>query len=184
MIPIAGDKPTAAVWPGAALLVAAAIMLIAIFTPFVTQGCIFCPLDYTIPARSLFQGLDGWIALFVVVALLLFSIAFLIDRRQRGAAIACVTFAAAALALCVFDRVDAAGRVIGLDAVAPPVELGHPGVQLQGIPPPVYTDFGFYLFLVASIVAVIAAVGGVLVTVLCRGVGGPAETVGSAVGES
>ena len=49
--------------------------------------------------------------------------------------------------------------MIGLDAVAPPVELGVPGAQIVGIPPPVYTDFGFYLFLVSSIVAFIAAMG-------------------------
>jgi ABC-type Mn2+/Zn2+ transport system permease subunit len=106
-----------------------------------------------------FQGLDSWIVLFVVGALVLFSVAFLRNRRQRGTAIACVALAASALALCIFESVDAAGRVVELDGVAPPVEPGHPGVQLQGIPPPVYTDFGFYLFLVSSIVAVRAAVG-------------------------
>jgi hypothetical protein len=157
------DDPRVGARLGATLLIAAAVMFGATFTPFVTQGCIFCPLDYTIPARSIFQGLDGWIVLFVVVALVLCSVAFLRSRRHRRTAIACVALAASALALCIFERVDAAGRVIGLDGVLPPVELGHPGVQLQGIPPPIYTDFGFYLFLVSSIVAVIAAVG-VLVT--------------------
>jgi hypothetical protein len=159
------DDPKAPERLGATLLIAAAVSFGAIFTPFVTQGCINCPLDYTIPARSVFQGLDGWIVLFVVVALVLFSLAFLRNRRQRGTAIACVALAASALALCIFERVDALGRVNGQDGVLPPVELGHPGVRLQGIPAPIYTDFGFYLFLFSSIVAVIAAVG-VLVTMM------------------
>ena len=117
----------------------------AIFTPFVTQGCIFCPLDYTIPARSVFQGLDGWIVLFVVVALALFSVAFLRTRRQRRTAIACacVALAASALALCIFERVDAVGRVFGQDGVPPPVELGHPGVQLRGFLLPSTPTSGF-----------------------------------------
>jgi hypothetical protein len=157
------DDPKAGTWLGATLLAAAAVSFAAIFTPFVTQSCINCPFDYTIPARSVFQGLDGWIVLFLVVALVLFSVAILRNRRQRGTAIACVALAASALALCIFERVDAVGRLIGQDGVLPPVELGHLGVQLQGIPPRIYTDFGFYLFLVSSIVAVTAAVG-VLVT--------------------
>ncbi|MFZ2034628.1 MAG: hypothetical protein WAW53_12805 [Candidatus Dormiibacterota bacterium] len=156
------DDPKTGARLGATLLIAAALSFGAIFTPFVTQGCINCPLD-TIPARSVFQGLDGWIVLFVVVALVLFSLASLRNRRQRGTEIACVALAASSLALCIFERVDAVGRVIGQDGVLPPVELGHPGVQLHGIPPSIYTDFGFYLFLVSSIVAIIAAVG-VLVT--------------------
>ena len=143
----------------ATLLVAAAVTLGSMFTPFVTQGCIFCAVDYTLPARSVFQGLDGWITLLVGVALLFFSVVLLAIRRERRTAIVCAALAAAALVLCIFERVDAAGRVIGLDAVAPPVELGVPGAQIVGIPPPVYTDFGFYVFLASSIVAFIAAMG-------------------------
>ena len=161
----------------ATLLVAAAVTLGSMFTPFVTQGCIFCPLDYTIPARSVFQGLDGWIALLVGVALLFFSVLLTI-RRERRTAIVCAALAAAALVLCIFERADAAGRVIGQDAVAPPVELGVPGAQIAGIPPPVYTDFGFYVFLVFAIVAFVTAVG--IVVTLMRNAP-PDRTTGAAI---
>ena len=157
------DHPNAGLILGVTVLGAAVIMVGATFTPFVTQGCIFCPLDYTIPARSLFQGLDSWIVLLVAVGLALLSVAFLMNRHRHTTAVACLGLAAAAVALCIFERVDAAGRVIGLDAVPPPVELGNPGAQVQGIPPPVYTNFGFYAFLLSAIVAVVAAMG-VLVT--------------------
>jgi hypothetical protein len=153
------DGPQAAARLSATLLVAAMVTLGSMFTPFVTQGCIFCPVDYTFPGRSVFQGLDGWIALAVGVALLFFSVVLLTIRRERRTAIVCAALAAAALVLCIVERADAAGRVIGLDAVAPPVVLGVPGTPVAGIPPPVYTDFGFYVFLVSSIVALIAAIG-------------------------
>ena len=90
-----GDAPRAAAGLSATLLVAAAVTLGSMFTPFVTQGCIFCPVDYTIPARSVFQGLDGWIALVVGVALLFFSVLLTI-RRERRTAIVCAVLAAAA----------------------------------------------------------------------------------------
>jgi hypothetical protein len=143
---------------GATLLAAALVMLGATFAPFVSQRCVNCPFDYTVPARSVFQGLDGWIVLLVVVALALSSLAFLASRRL-GAALACAALAASALTLCVFERLDAAGRVLGQDASLSPVEPGRPEVRLHGIPPPVDTDFGFYVLLVSSIIAVSAALG-------------------------
>ena len=156
------DDSNTGVLLGAIILTAAAVMFGAIFSPFVTDGCINCPSDYTFPARSVFQGLDGWIILLVLVALLL-SAAYLSKRRQRGFAIACVVLAASAVALCIFERVDAARRVIALGGGSPPVELGHPGASVEGFLPPVYTDFGFYLLLASSIVALLAAIA-VLVT--------------------
>jgi hypothetical protein len=156
------DDSNTGVLLGAIILTAAAVMFGAIFSPFVTDGCINCPSDYTFPARSVFQGLDGWIILLVLVALLL-SAAYLSKRRQRGFAIACVVLAASAVALCIFERVDAARRVIALGGGSPPVELGHPGASVEGFLPPVYTDFGFYLLLISSIVALLAAIA-VLVT--------------------
>lgn len=156
------DDSNTGVLLGAIILTAAAVMFGAIFSPFVTDGCINCPSDYTFPARSVFQGLDGWIILLVLVALLL-SAAYLSKRRQRGFAIACVVLAASAVALCIFERVDAARRVIALGGGSPPVELGHPGATVEGFLPPVYTDFGFYLLLASSIVALFAAFA-VLVT--------------------
>jgi hypothetical protein len=156
------DDSNTGVLLGAIILTAAAVMFGAIFSPFITDGCINCPSDYTFPARSVFQGLDGWIVLLVMAALLL-SAAYLRKRRQRGFAIACVVLAAAAVALCIFERVDAARRVIAPGGGSPPVELGHPGASVEGFLPPVYTDFGFYLLLISSIVALLAAIA-VLVT--------------------
>jgi hypothetical protein len=142
---------------GAIILTAAAVMFGAIFSPFVTDGCINCPSDYTFPARSVFQGLDGWIILLIMAALLL-SAAYVRHRRQRGFAIACVVLAASAVALCIFERVDASRRVFALGGGIPPVELGHPGASVEGFLPPVYTDFGFYVLLISSIVALVAAI--------------------------
>jgi hypothetical protein len=153
------DNPKAGSLFGASLLAAAVVMVIAIFMPFVSERCINCLFDDTIPARSVFQGLDGWIVLLVVVALVPCSFAFLANRHRLGTAVACLALAASALTLCILERLDAAGRVLGQDAALPPVELGHPEVRLHGIPPAVYTDFGFYVLLVSSIVAFIAALG-------------------------
>ena len=77
------DASNTGVLLGAIILTAAAVMFGAIFSPFVTDGCINCPSDFTFPARSVFQGLDGWIILLVLVALLL-SAAYLSKRRQQG----------------------------------------------------------------------------------------------------
>ena len=72
---------------GAAVLTAAAVMFAGLFAPFVTQGCIFCALDYTIPSRSLVQSLDAWILVSVVVALAVVTISCLRNppthRRTR-----------------------------------------------------------------------------------------------------
>lgn len=146
-----GDDSNTGMFFGAIILTAAAVMFGAIFSPFITDGCINCPSDYTFPARSVFQGLDGWIILLVLVALLL-SAAYLRKRRQRGFAIACVVLAASSVALCIFERVDAVRRVIALGGGSPPAELGYPGASVEGFLPPVYTDFGFYLLLTSSIV--------------------------------
>jgi hypothetical protein len=156
------DDSNTGVLFGAIILTAAAVMFGAIFSPFVTDGCISCPLDYTFPTRSVFQSLDGWIILLVMAALLL-SAAYLRHRRQRGFAIACVLLAASAVGLCIFERVDASRRIFDLGGGSPPVELGHPGASVEGFLPPVYTDFGFYLLLISSSVALIAAIA-VLIT--------------------
>jgi hypothetical protein len=156
------DDSNTGVLFAATILTAAAVMFGAIFSPFVTDGCINCPSDFTFPTRSVFQGLDGWTILLVMAALLL-SATYLRNRRQRGLAIACVVLAASAVALCIFERVDAARRIFSLGGGSPPVELGHPGASVEGFLPPVYTDFGFYLLLISSIIALIAA-SAVLIT--------------------
>ena len=166
------DKPKLLRRLGVVVVIATVVMTGATFTPFITQGCIFCPLVYTYPSRSLFQGLDVWIVLSVVLALALFATSYLMSVRLRTAAVTSLVLAAAAMALGIFERVDAANRVVGLDNVSPPVELGHPGVHLQGIPPPTYTDFGFYVFLGSSVVALRAAAAIVLITQWARTGGG------------
>jgi hypothetical protein len=159
------DNPKLLRLLGVVVVIAAVVMTGATFTPFITQGCISCPLDYTFPSRSLFQGLDGWIVLWVVVALAVFATSYLMSVRHRtSAVVASLVLSAAAMALGIFERADAANRVLGQDNVPPPVELGHPGVHLQGFPPPTYTDFGFYVFLGVSVVAVLAAAAIVLMT--------------------
>jgi hypothetical protein len=149
---------------GEAVLTAAAVMFGGLFAPFVTQGCIFCALDYTIPSRSLVQSLDAWILVSVVVALGLVTLSYLRNPRHRTAALTSLVLAATALALGIFQWVDAYGRVIGEDNVPKPVELGNPGATLQGIAPPIATDFGAYLFVGAAIAAVVATIGIVLMT--------------------
>lgn len=149
---------------GVVVVIAAGAMTATTFTPFITQGCISCPLDYTIPSRSLFQGLDGWIVLGLVVALTLAASSNLMSVRRRTAAVSSLVLAVVAMALGIFEQVDAANRVIGLDSEPLPVELGHPGVHLQGFPPPTYADFGFYAFLGAAVVAVMAAAAIVVIT--------------------
>jgi hypothetical protein len=156
------DDSNAGALLGAIILTAAAVMFGAIFSPFVTDGCINCPSDDTLPARGVFQSLDGWIVLLVLAALLL-TAAYLRSRRQRGFALACVLLAASAVALCIFERVDAARGVIALGGGSPPVGLDHPGASFEGLLPPVYTDFGFYLSLISSTLAFVAAIA-VLVT--------------------
>ena len=154
----------------AAVLIAAIVMIGATFTPFATQGCIFCPIGrmgmpYNFPAISLFNGLDGWIALGVAIALALAAAALVMHLLRRTAAVASLLLATVALALVIFEGFDAGGRVIGQDAAAPPVELGPSG-PLAYVPkaifPPVHLDAGFYVLLVAAAVALIAAAATVL----------------------
>jgi hypothetical protein len=125
-----------------AVLAAAAVMIGASFAPFATQGCVMCPLDYVIPSRSVFQGLDGWIVRF-------------------ASAIGSVVVSAAALALGVLEGIDAGGRVIAWDAMGTPMELGPHG-PIPYVPekvsyPPVHLDSGFFLFVAAAVVAFAAA---------------------------
>jgi hypothetical protein len=121
-----------------------------------------CPLDYVIPSRSVFQGLDGWIVLSVVIALAVFAIAALLDPRHRIAcAIGSVVLSAAALALGIVEGIDAGGRVIGWDAMGRPMELGPHGpipyVPARVFYPPVHLNGGFFLFVAAAVVALAAA---------------------------
>jgi hypothetical protein len=153
---------------GIAVVLAAAVMFADLFIPFATQGCIFCPLSlpgtvFVLPSFSLMQGLDGWIVLLAVVALALEAVACLVTRR-RIAAVAGFVLAVIVLALGIFEGVDSAGRVIGLDAQAQPVELGGNGSVPHGITPPAHLIAGFYLFVATASVAVIATAVIVLLT--------------------
>ncbi|MGA7988479.1 MAG: hypothetical protein WCB51_08790 [Candidatus Dormiibacterota bacterium] len=149
------------------VLVAAVVMFGALFLPFVRQGCIFCPISgpgytFQLPTFSLMQGLDGWIVLCVVVAMGLAAIAHLRDA-MRISAIACLLLSLAALGLCVFEGVDSAGRVVGLDASPQPIQLGV-GPPAHSINPPAYWNYGLYVFFSAALVAVLASVALVLLT--------------------
>jgi hypothetical protein len=148
---------------GVVVLLAAGVMFAALFMPFVRQGCIFCPIatpgsTFELPTFSLMQGLDGWIVLCVVVALFLETAAYLRTGVQ-AAAIASMLLSLAALGLCVFEGVDSAGRVVGLDATAQPVPIGT-----HTLTPPAYWNFGLYVFLSAAVVGVIASLAVVLLS--------------------
>jgi hypothetical protein len=158
---------------GIAVLAGALVLLADLFVPFATQGCINCPISgpgatFVLPSFSLMQGLDGRIALLLVVALALEAAAYLLSGR-RIAAIASLVLAVIVLALGIFEGVDSAGRVVGLDAQAQqqPVELGGTGVIAHGVTPPAHLIAGFYLFLAAAVVAVIAAA--MVVALMLRG---------------
>jgi hypothetical protein len=142
------------------VLVAAAVMFAALFMPFVRQGCIFCPIStpgstFQLPTFSLMQGLDGWIVLCVVVAVAFAAAAYLRDG-VRVTAITCLMLSLAALGLCVFEGVDSAGRVVGLDSAAQPFQLGGIGAAAH-VDPPAYWNFGLYVFFSAALVAVLAS---------------------------
>lgn len=155
---------------GVAVVIAAAVMFADLFIPFARQGCIFCPnsgpgTSFVLPSFSLMQGLDGWRVLLVVIALAVEAIAYLVSRR-RIAAIASLVLAVITLSLGVFEGVDSTGRVLGLDAQAQaqPVELGGNGFVPHSITPPAHLIAGFYLFVAAASVAVIAAAAIVVLT--------------------
>jgi hypothetical protein len=145
---------------GLAVLIAAVVMTGAVFAPFATQGCGLCRGGGPFPSLSLFQGLDGWTVLGVVVVLGLIAVAFVCNVQYKLTAFAMLAASLGALALGVFDGVAAGGRIMGW--VSYGFEQGPYG-PVRYIPehiyyPPVYLDDGFYLFVVAAVVAVIASV--------------------------
>jgi hypothetical protein len=165
------DDPKLTRTLGIAVLLAALVLFADLFIPFATQGCINCPISgpgatFVLPSFSLMQGLDGWIALVLVVALALEAVAYLFSRR-RIAAIASLVLAVIVVALGIFEGIDSAGRVVGIDAQAQPVELGGTGVIAHGITPPAHLIIGFYVFIAAAVVAVITAA--MLVALTLRG---------------
>lgn len=148
---------------GVVVLGAAAVMFAALFMPFVRQGCIFCPIalpgtTFQLPTFSLMQGLDGWIVLCLVVAVGIEAGAFA-RTGLRLAAVAVFLLSLAALGLCVFEGVNSAGRVVGLDATSQPVPIGG-----HSLTPPAYWNYGCYVFLSAAVVAVVAAFAAVLLS--------------------
>lgn len=169
---------------GATVVVAAAVMIGATFTPFVSVQCIMCPAfpvgsAITLPSSSLFNGLDGWDVLSVAVALAVFAL-MTVQTRRLIAAAATLATAVTALALVTIEAVNASGRVTGGDAVGPPMELTpsgpRPYVPAGSFTPPLLLDAGFYIFLAAAVVAVIAAAGVVVLILRSRRRGG--ESVG------
>jgi hypothetical protein len=151
----------------AAVLISFLVMVAATFAPFATQGCArTCPaslngMPFVFPPVSLFHSLDGWIALGVVVTGALVATASLVEVRPHLTACASLMAAVGALALCIFDGIDAWGRVMGGDAQSPPTEMTPHGpvpyVPALVLNPPVHVDVGFALFIAAAVVAAIAA---------------------------
>ena len=147
-------------------LAAAIVMIGAVFAPFATQGCGLCrgarmlP-GSVFPSLSLFQGLDGWTVLGTVAVLSLASLGYLSNVQRGLSAIAMLLSAVGSLVLGVFEGVDAGVRIMGWGAPQA-FEAGSNGPVLF-VPehvyyPPIYLDGGFFLFLTAAIVAVLASV--------------------------
>ena len=118
----------------------------------------------TFPSLSLFQGLDAWTVLGVVVALGLAAVGYLRNVQRQLAAYAMLVASLGAVALGIFEGVDAGGRIMGWVPYA--LEAG-PNGPVRFIPayiyyPPLNLDAGFYLFVATAVVGVIAS----LVTVL------------------
>src|ERR1039458_8349004 len=152
---------------GAAVLGSSAVMLGAAFTPFVTQTCVMCPaigpgFPFVFPSYSLAQGLDRVIVLAIIVLLALFALASVLGIQRRIASAAALVAAVSALALVAFEGADASGRVVGEDAASLPMELGPHGpipyVPAHALSPSAYLDASFFLFLMAALVAVAAAI--------------------------
>jgi hypothetical protein len=115
---------------GATVLTASAMMLGSAFAPFVTQACVMCPdigpgTTFVFPSYTLAQGLDGRILLATMVVLALCALASLVGIRRRIASAAGLVASVTALALVIFDGVDARGRVVGADAASPRWNLAH-----------------------------------------------------------
>jgi len=150
---------------GVTVLVAAVVMGGAVFAPFVTEGmCALCRgpsvSGHLFPSWSLFQGLDGWTVVGVVVALGLAAAGYLINVQRELTAYAMLAASLATSALGIFEGVDAGGRIMGW--VPYGFEDG-PNGEVRFIPehiyyPPINLNVGFYVFLAAAVVAVIASV--------------------------
>jgi hypothetical protein len=152
------------------VLVAAAVMFGALFMPFVRQGCIFCPIalpgsTFQLPTFSLMQGLDGWIVLCFVVALGLEAVVY-VRTGVRLAAVAVFLLSVAALGMCIFEGVDSAGRVVGLDATSQPIPVGGNSLGGHSLTPPASWNYGLYVFFSAAVVAVVASFAAVALS--CR----------------
>jgi hypothetical protein len=117
---------------------------------------------FVFPSYALAQGLDGRVVLATTVLLALFALASLLDIRRRIASGAVLVAAATALALVTCEGVDATGRVVGEDAAIPAMELGPHGATpyapAHGFSAPAHLDAGFFLFLIAALIAFAAAI--------------------------
>jgi hypothetical protein len=148
-----------------AALLATAMMFGALFPPFVSSHCIFCPDPAYLGFRtdSLIQGLDGWVALAVVIAMGAMATAHLMGIRPRATSVGSLSLALTCLAFAIVESVDASGRVLRSDAALRPVGP-HGQTLLPDVTQPTAFDVGFYLFVLGATVAVIAAAVIVLAT--------------------
>jgi hypothetical protein len=87
---------------------------------------------------------------------LLEGIAYLFSRR-RFAEIASLVLAVIVLALGIFEGIDSSGRVVWSRRSSPACRIRRDRRDCARHYPPAYLITGFYVFLTAAVVAVIAA---------------------------
>jgi hypothetical protein len=148
---------------GLAAILAAAAMLVALFQPFVSQICTGCSATiaaaFPSPSGTLVLSPDAgaliWIAALVAVT----AVGYLIGVGGRWTAGINGLLSLAALALAIFEGVEAFPRVLGAEELP----LGMTSVSVSHM-----LDLGYYLFLGGAALAVLAAATMLLVR---RGVG-------------
>jgi len=142
---------------GAAGVVAALLMLVALFLPFVSPTAYACNPSSCQPyvdgaaAENLLHAWDGWPVLAVVVALLVAAAACTVWIARLPAAVAYLSLALAGLGLTIYSGVDAADQVLRSEDYSTLVGIGGPTWVLGS---------GFYLLLTAGLLA--TATGGAM----------------------
>jgi hypothetical protein len=123
-------------WLGALSLAGAVAMFVGLVLPFASVTCwrsfpgfFACPEAMSaVQSNSLVGGMDGWIALLVVVAVAVTAATCAIGRWRWPASIALLALSAAALGLTLFEQAAAATRTLRW-SVSMPVGAG-PGLYL------------------------------------------------------
>jgi hypothetical protein len=130
---------------GVGSLVAAGLILAALFPPFATLDCPGCSARVPLVSGALRYGADAWAVLWIVGVLAVTATLFLAGMAIRLMAALNAVAALAALGLSIFDGVMAIPRVLNVAASA------------YGYPVSGPLDPGYYLFLFGGALAVAAA---------------------------